>query len=198
MKKLTAILCAIMLLLGASGILAEGKGVQAPVSVTEKTVLWEHTMQENDENGNDVEVTVKVTIDPKSPITIQTFYAPDQAKDFYFAQISREGEPSSIILSLASAEMGAHANLNNATEEELKAYGEQMSMQFDEDKAQVTSFKSEGGNTYLVAQDGVQAIVSTIYEDFKIDMYQARSDFSPLTEEDRAFAVEIFQSIWTE
>jgi hypothetical protein len=198
MKKLIVLLCAMMLLVSASGILAEGTGIQAPVTVSEKTVLWEHTMQENDENGKDVEVTVKVTLEPKSPVTLQTFFGPEQAKDYYFAEISRKGEPSSIILSLTSAEMGAHANLNNATEEELKAYGEQMSMQFDENKAEVTTFKSEGGNTYIVAQDGVQAIVSTIYEDFKIDMYQARSDFSPLTEEDRAFAIEIFQSIWTE
>ena len=187
MKKLILALCAI-LVLGCCAAAAE--------SAPEKIILWEHTAKEIDEAGNEIEQPVKVTLETETPVEIDPMDNVD-VSDGFFATIRRDGV-APVVVSITPAEFGAHANLNNATEEQLKTFIAVVAQQYEEGKYTSEIQKTKSGNVYLAVGDETTRSVWQVYEDTMIEIIQFHEDFSPLTAEDQAFAIEILQGIWME
>ena len=187
MKKLILALCAI-LVLGCCAAAAE--------SAPEKIILWEHTAKEIDEAGNVIEQPVKVTLETETPVEISPMDNVD-VSDGFFATIRREGV-APVVVSITPAEFGAHANLNNATEEQLQMLINRIAEQFEEGSYNSGVTKTESGNVYVYAGDSTTRSILQVYEDTLLELIQFHDDFSDLTAEDQAFAVEVLQGIWME
>lgn len=181
MKK---ILCALLvaLMIFAVSAIAE-----------EKVTLWEHTSV-IDESG--ATQTVAVTLTMQSPMDITT---DDDAEvtDAYIGMLSRENVASVFVI-IQPAEIAAHANLNNATEEQLMEYINVIGEQYGDFVYEIQT--TESGNVYLAISDAAGTIreIWTIYEDTLIDILQCNEDFSELNADDQAFAIEVLQGIWFE
>ena len=162
---------------------------------TEKKItLWEHTIIEKDESGEVYTQPVKVTLTYKEPLTLREIE--NDLMDGYFGEMFREGV-APVTVAISPAEFGAHANLNDATDEELQAYLDAVAQQYEEGAhSEIT--KTESGNVYLAVGDGMTRSVWSVYEDTIIEIVQHHEDFSELTGEDQAFAIEILQGIWME
>ena len=186
MKKMILVLCAV-LALGCCTAFAEA---------VNKVVLWENTATEVDEAGNLLEQPVKVTLETAEPVEIEMIDEVD-VSDGFFAKIRRDGV-APVVVSITPADYGAHANLNKATEEQLQAFIAKVAEQFEEGKYVSEIKKTESGNTFLAVGDAVTRSVWTIYEDTLIEIIQYKEDFTELTAEDQAFAIEILQGIWME
>ena len=139
-------------------------------SAPEKVVLWEHTAKEMDADGNEIEQLAKGTLETKAPV----------------------------VVAISPADYGAHANLNNATEEQLQMLINRIAEQFEEGSYNSGVTKTESGNVYVYAGDSTTRSILQVYEDTLLELIQFHDDFSDLTEEDQAFAVEVLQGIWME
>ena len=190
MKKLLIALCAVLALTACAAFAEE-----AAEPATEKFVLWEHVAKEIDENGTEIDVPVKVTLETKGPVEI--FENEAEVIDGFIGRISREGY-APVTVTITAADYGPHANLNDATDEQLQLFIDSVAQQYEEGTYTSDILKTEGGNTYLAVGDSTVRSIWTIYEDTIMELIQYNDDFSPLTEEDQNFAIEIFQGIWTE
>ena len=187
MKKLIFVLCAVFALAAVTAF-AE--------SAPEKVVLWEHTAKEMDADGNEIEQLVQVTLETKAPVEINPIGTVD-VSDGFFAKISREGV-APVVVAISPADYGAHANLNNATEEQLQMLINRIAEQFEEGSYNSGVTKTESGNVYVYAGDSTTRSILQVYEDTLLELIQFHDDFSDLTAEDQAFAVEVLQGIWME
>jgi hypothetical protein len=118
------------------------------------------------------------------------------------ASVSREGL-ANVMIAISPAERGLHFNLNNYTDEMLADYIKSVAEANFPDGEYVSEVrKSEGGNTYVSVGNGYQETLSTIYDDLIMEFFLMHDpvggELVPLTDEDRAFNVEMFQSVWTE
>lgn len=162
-----------------------------------KVKLWDSTDYEAEE-GTDALPPVKVTLETKTPVVLVNFDSPEG----YFGMVARDGIAPAFI-SITPAHMGEHYNLNDYTVDMLMNYIKGVvDGSFDEDNYTSEILQSEGGNTYVAISDDTTRSISTIYDDFVMEIYQFNSDkegkIIPLTDADKAFALEIFQGIWTE
>ena len=194
MKKLIFMLC-LVFALSICTAFAETTAADT-ASAEEKIVLWEHMGKEVDENGKEFEQPVKVTLTLKTPVEIEPLENVDIA-DGYFAKMSR-GKLAPVRVTITPADYQAHANLNNATDEQLQLYIDIIAAQYDEEKVQSEIRKTESGNVYLAVGDEKIRSVWQIYEDTLIEIVQYHDDFEDLTAEDQNFAIEILQGIWME
>ena len=217
MKKLIFLLCAILALSGVT-VLAETDAVDATAAedvavettgdetsleestivVDGKVTLWESQVETE---GEEAPQTVKVTLETKTPVALIPMNLEDTTRG-YLAVISRD-DLAPVIVSISPAHMGPHYNLNDYTEEMLQDYIHGVvDGNYDEENYTAEILKSEGGNTYVAISDESTRSISTIYDDFVMEIYQFKMDedfnIVPLTDEDKAFALEIFQGIWTE
>jgi hypothetical protein len=189
MKKLILMLC-VILALGCTAAFAE--------EISGKVTLLQTTAIDLDEAGNEVERPVKVTLEVAEPVKLTVaFFDKDEG---YVGMVSRNNLAAAV--SVRPANRGPHHNLNEYTDEMLKAYVDEVAKNNFEPGYTYEVAKSEGGNTYVAITDGTTRSISTIYDDFFMEIYQLHADengvISGLTEEDNAFALEIFQGIWTE
>ena len=83
-------------------------------------------------------------------------------------------------------------------EEQLKTFIAVVAQQYEEGKYTSEIQKTKSGNVYLAVGDETTRSVWQVYEDTMIEIIQFHEDFSPLTAEDQAFAIEILQGIWME
>ena len=187
MKKLILALAAILALVSLTAFAEE--------AAEQKVVLWEHTAKETDEAGNEIEVPVKVTLTYKGELDISELDV--DLADGYFGMIRKEGV-APVTIAITPADYGPHANLNQATDEQLQQFIDAVAVQFEEGTYTSEIRKSESGNVYLAVGDGVTRSMWTIYEDTMMEIIQHRDDFSELTEEDLAFALDVGQGIWME
>lgn len=185
MNKRILALLAILALLCVSAIAEE------PFKVT----LWEHSTKDVDEAGNEIEVPVKVTLTLDTPVEINEIDT--EVNDGFFATISREGV-TPVTVAITPADFGPHANLNDATEEQLNLFMDVVAEQYDEATVIKEIRKTASENVYLCA--GVPSTYSIwqVYEDTIIEIIQNSEDMTDLTAEDQAFAVEVLQGIWME
>jgi len=194
MKKLMIALCLMLALSLCAGALAD------PVEVTGKVVLWETSSVEMDAQGNRVTNNVKITFEPKSPATLEA-YDLGASSDGYFCSITREGV-APVIVAISSADKEAHHNINNYSEEDMKLYIDSQTSDMEEGSYTTSVETSEGGNKYVVVDDAYSHSLVTIYDNYNMSVVQisANDDGSAktLTDADRAFALEVFQGIWTE
>ena len=166
-----------------------------------KVTLWDSSLVEVDETQADPLPSVKVTLETKAPVMLVDFGV-DEATLGYYGMVAREGTAPALI-SITPAHMGEHYNLNNYTMDMLMDYIHGIvDGNYDENNYTSEVLQSEGGNTYVAITDGTTRSISTIYDDFVMEIYQFNMDeegnIIPLTDEDKAFALEIFQGIWTE
>ena len=70
--------------------------------------------------------------------------------------------------------------------------------QFEEGSYNSGVTKTESGNVYVYAGDSTTRSILQVYEDTLLELIQFHDDFSDLTAEDQAFAVEVLQGIWME
>ncbi len=195
MKKLIVLLCMIFALSVCTAF-AETPAADTAASAEEKIVLWEHMAKEVDENGKEFEQPVKVTLTLKTPVNIDVIEEADIA-DGYFARMSR-GSLAPVTVAITPADIKAHANLNEATDEQLQIYIDTIAAQYEEGTAVSEIRKTESGNVYLAVGDTHIRSVWQIYEDTLIEIIQFHDDFEELTKEDQEFAIEILQGIWME
>ena len=201
MKKIICLLCA---LLAVGYISALAEETHESIEVNGKVVLWEHTSIIIDPEGEQYEEVTKVTLETGEPVLLTKVTVAEEAQDDIFMGIlSREGL-APVVASVSAANMGLHYNLNDYTEEMLQEYIHQVADgNFEEGAYTSEILKSEGGNTYVAVSDGQFRSISTIYDDFVMELYQFNYDeetgeFLDLTDADKAFALELFQGIWTE
>ena len=185
MKKLIFALCAILALSCITAMAEE------PFKVT----LWEHTAKDIDEAGNLIDVPVKVTLTLDTPVEINEIES--EVNDGFFATISREGV-TPVTVAITPADFGPHANLNDATEEQLNLYLDVVAEQYDEASVIKEIRKTASGNVYLCAGVPTTYSIWQVYEDTIIEIIQNSEDLTDLTAEDQNFAVEVLQGIWME
>ena len=185
MKKLIFALCAILALSCITAMAEE------PFKVT----LWEHTAKDIDEAGNLIDVPVKVTLTLDTPVEINEIES--EINDGFFATISREGV-TPVTVAITPADYGPHANLNDATEEQLNLYLDVVAEQYDEASVIKEIRKTASGNVYLCAGVPTTYSIWQVYEDTIIEIIQNSEDLTDLTAEDQNFAVEVLQGIWME
>ena len=188
MKKLIFALCAILMLASLTALAEESTDVF-------KVTLWEHTAKDVDEAGNEIEVPVKVTLTLDQPVEINE--QETEINDGFFAIVSREGV-NPIHLAITPADFGPHANLNNATEEQLNLYLDLIAQDYDENEVIRAIRKTPSENVYLCAGVPTNYEIWQMYEDTLIDILQNSADGSDLTVEDQNFAVEVLIGIWME
>ncbi len=186
MKKLIFALCAILML----GCLA------ASAEEAFKVTLWEHTAKDLDEAGNVIEVPVKVTLTLDTPVEINEIDT--EVNDGFFATISRDGVTPVTVTILPAEFEDPHANLNNATEEQLQLYLDVVAQQYDESKVIKQIRKTASENVYLCAGEPTTYSIWQVYENTVIEIIQNSEDGMDLTAEDQNFAVEVLQGIWME
>lgn len=192
MKKLIFVLCVIF----ALSLCTAFAEAPATESTEEKIVLWEHMSKEVDANGKEFEQPVKVTLTLKNPVNIEILERAD-ISDGYFAKMSR-GDVAPVTVTITPADIKAHANLNDATDEQLQTYIDAVAAQYEDGTVASEIRKTESGNVYLSVGDSKIRSVWQIYEDTLIEIIQFNDDFEDLTEEDQNFAIEILQGIWME
>lgn len=160
-----------------------------------KVTLWEHSTKDVDEAGNEIDVPVKVTLTLDTPVEINEIDT--EVNDGFFATIIREGV-TPVTVAITPADFGPHANLNDATEEQLNLFMDVVAEQYDEATVIKEIRKTASGNVYLCA--GVPSTYSIwqVYEDTIIEIIQNSEDMTDLTAEDQNFAVEVLQGIWME
>ena len=185
MKKLVFVLLAIFALSCITAMAEE------PFKVT----LWEHTAKDIDEAGNLIDVPVKVTLTLDTPVEINEIES--EINDGFFATISREGV-TPVTVAITPADYGPHANLNDATEEQLNLYLDVVAEQYDEASVIKEIRKTASGNVYLCAGVPTTYSIWQVYEDTIIEIIQNSEDLTDLTAEDQNFAVEVLQGIWME
>ena len=185
MKKLIFVLCAILALSCVTAMAEE------PFKVT----LWEHTAKDIDEAGNLIDLPVKVTLTLDAPVEINEIES--EVNDGFFATISREGV-TPVTVAITPADFGPHANLNDATEEQLNLFLDVVAEQYDEESVIKEIRKTASDNVYLCAGVATTYSIWQVYEDTIIEIIQNSEDMNDLTAEDQNFAVEVLQGIWME
>ena len=200
-KNLFAILVLVLALL-LSTAYAESAELSSQ-TVTGKTTLWSHEVELMDQADRMVTYPVNVTFEPKAPVELTIMPVADALKDeICIARVTREGL-GTVMIAISPANRGLHFNMNNYTEEMLADYIKAVAeANFADGQYTSEVCKSEGGNTYVRVGTEYQETLSTIYDDFSMEFYLMREpegdQLVPLTAEDHAFAVEMFQSVWTE
>ena len=200
-KNLFAILVLVLALL-LSTACAESAELSSQ-TVTGKTTLWSHEVELMDQADRMVTYPVNVTFEPKAPVELTIMPVADALKDeICIARVTREGL-GTVMIAISPANRGLHFNMNNYTEEMLADYIKAVAeANFADGQYTSEVCKSEGGNTYVRVGTEYQETLSTIYDDFSMEFYLMREpegdQLVPLTAEDHAFAVEMFQSVWTE
>ena len=185
MKKLILALCAILALSCFTAVAEEAF----------KVTLWEHTGKDLDEAGNVIEVPVKVTLTLDKPVEINEIET--DVNDGFFATISRDGV-TPVTVAITPADFGPHANLNDATEEELQLFLDVVAEQYDEASVIKAVRKTASENVYLCAGVPTTYSIWQVYEDTIIEIIQNSEDGEDLTVDDQNFAVEVLQGIWME
>ncbi|MBQ7486387.1 MAG: hypothetical protein IJT77_02715 [Clostridia bacterium] len=175
--------------------------------ISGKVTLWERTLVIMDQDGNQALMPVNVTLEVKDPVQITLLPVADELADQLFTSVvTREGV-GDVYISISPAERGLHYNLNDYTDEMLDEYIQSVvDNNYTEGTFRSEVLVSEGGNTYVMVEDDYSRTVSTIYEDFLMELYLIHPNtddpqnvvYEPLTDEDKAFCLEISQGIWTE
>lgn len=203
MKKNLFVILALVLAMLLSTAFAEGTGVGETKTVSGKITLWTHDVVIMDQADEMMTYPMNVTFEPKSPVELTILPVAEQLQnDICMASVSREGL-ANVMIAISPADRGLHFNLNNYTDEMLADYIKSVAEANFPDGEYVSEVrKSEGGNTYVSVGNGYQETLSTIYDDFIMEFFLMRDpvngELVPLTDEDRAFNVEMFQSVWTE
>ena len=185
MKKLILVLCAIFVLTCFSAVAEEAF----------KVTLWEHTGKDLDEAGNAIEVPVKVTLTLDNPVDINEIDT--DINDGFFAVISRDGV-TPVTVAITPADFGPHANLNDATDEDLQLFVDVVAEQYDENTVIKGVRKTASGNVYCYAGVPTTYSIWQVYEDTIIEIIQNSENGEDLTVDDQNFAVEVLQGIWME
>lgn len=203
MKKNLFVILALVLAMLLSTAFAEGTGVGETKTVSGKITLWTHDVVIMDQADEMMTYPMNVTFEPKSPVELTILPVAEQLQnDICMASVSREGL-ANVMIAISPADRGLHFNLNNYTDEMLADYIKSVAEANFPDGEYVSEVrKSEGGNTYVSVGNGYQETLSTIYDDFIMEFFLMHDpvdgELVPLTDEDRAFNVEMFQSVWTE
>jgi len=203
MKKNLFVILALVLAMLLSTAFAEGTGVGETKTVSGKITLWTHDVVIMDQADEMMTYPMNVTFEPKSPVELTILPVAEQLQnDICMASVSREGL-ANVMIAISPADRGLHFNLNNYTDEMLADYIKSVAEANFPDGEYVSEVrKSEGGNTYVSVGNGYQETLSTIYDDFIMEFFlmhdPVNGELVPLTDEDRAFNVEMFQSVWTE
>jgi hypothetical protein len=203
MKKNLFVILALVLAMLLSTAFAEGTGVGETKTVSGKITLWTHDVVIMDQADEMMTYPMNVTFEPKSPVELTILPVAEQLQnDICMASVSREGL-ANVMIAISPADRGLHFNLNNYTDEMLADYIKSVAEANFPDGEYVSEVrKSEGGNTYVSVGNGYQETLSTIYDDLIMEFFlmhdPVNGELVPLTDEDRAFNVEMFQSVWTE
>ena len=203
MKKNLFVILALVLAMLLSTAFAEGTGVGETKTVSGKITLWTHDVVIMDQADEMMTYPMNVTFEPKSPVELTILPVAEQLQnDICMASVSREGL-ANVMIAISPADRGLHFNLNNYTDEMLADYIKSVAEANFPDGEYVSEVrKSEGGNTYVSVGNGYQETLSTIYDDVIMEFFLMHDpvdgELVPLTDEDRAFNVEMFQSVWTE
>lgn len=203
MKKNLFVILALVLAMLLSTAFAEGTGVGETKTVSGKITLWTHDVVIMDQADEMMTYPMNVTFEPKSPVELTILPVAEQLQnEICMASVSREGL-ANVMIAISPADRGLHFNLNNYTDEMLADYIKSVAEANFPDGEYVSEVrKSEGGNTYVSVGNGYQETLSTIYDDLIMEFFLMHDpvdgELVPLTDEDRAFNVEMFQSVWTE
>lgn len=201
-KNLFAVLLLVLAML-LSVAVAENTNVPETQTVSEKINLWSHDVVIMDQAGEMTTYPLNVTFEPKAPVELTILPVAEQLQnEIFMATVSREGL-ANVMIAISPADRGLHFNLNNYTDEMMNDYILSVAADNFPDGEYVSEVrKSEGGNTYVSVGTEYQETLSTIYDDFVMEFFLMHDpvdgELVPLTEEDRAFNVEMFQSVWTE
>lgn len=200
-KNLFAILVLVLAMLLSTAV---AENMEAEIkTVSEKITLWTHDVVIMDQADEMTTYPLNVTFEPKAPVELTVLPVAEQLKDqIYIASVTREGV-GNVMIAISPADRGLHFNLNDYTDEMLADYIKSVAeANFPDGDYTSEVRKSEGGNTYVSVGTEYQETLSTIYDDLTMEFFLMRDpengELIPLTDADRAFAVEMFQSVWTE
>ncbi|MBQ8093258.1 MAG: hypothetical protein IJ242_06755 [Clostridia bacterium] len=199
-KNMFAVLLLVLALL-CSAAFAESEKLPSE-TVSEKVNLWSHNVVVMDQAGETATYPITCTFEPKAPVELTVLPVADLLKDqIYICSVTREGV-GDVMIALSPADRGLHFNLNDYTDEMLADYIQSVAeANFAEGEYTAEVMVSEGGNTFVRVGTDYQETLSTIYDDFTMEFYLQHIEgdaLQVLTEEDKAFAIEMFQSVWTE
>lgn len=204
MKKLLFALIAILVLI-SSAACAEDAALPTE-EVTGMIDLWTYTFAIEDQAGNEAQLPLRVTFEPKAPVTLTRYVSTEDMTDgICVVNVTREGL-ADVMISISPANRGLHFNLNDYTDTMLEEYIQAIvEGNFQEGQYEAEVRKSEGGNTYVRIGDANMEILSTIYDDFTMEFFLSNIEVDAegnvtlhaLTDADRAFAEEMFASVWT-
>ena len=203
MKKIIVILIAVIALLCTVAYADE----LVTREINGKVSLWEREITLTDLHGKEARMPILITLKVKEPVKLTLLPAVEAYTDqVYMAKVEREGVAQAYI-AVTSAKRGLHHNLNNYTNEKLQEYiNSVIYTSFDSENSRSEVRESAGGNTYVMVDADYARMLSTIYENFRIEIYLTKPNtsdpnnivFEPLTDKDKAFGLEIFQGIWLE
>ncbi|MBQ8094026.1 MAG: hypothetical protein IJ242_10690 [Clostridia bacterium] len=185
MKKLIFVLC-IIFSLSCFAALAEEE--------SNTISLWQHTFIDEDENGNQVEQTVEITLTTAEPVELTIIQ--NDVNDGFIGIVSRKGV-APVSIDVYPADVVLHANLKNATEEQRQILIDYMAEQYEEGQYTVDTQTLEDGNVYIgVGVSNIRSVL-TVIENIEMELIQAHFEehFEDLTTEDHAFATEILKGI---
>ena len=172
-------------------------------TVSEKIALWEHDVVVVDQKEQSTSYPLVVTLEPKAPVELTVLpVAENLSSEVFVCKVTREGV-GDVMIAVSPANRGLHYNLNDYTQEMLDEYIRSVvEGNYAEGTYTAEVLTSEGGNTFVRVGTEYQETLSTIYDDFTMEFQlthlSEENTLEPLTEEDHAFAIEIFQSVWTE
>lgn len=171
MKKVSLLLCLVLALM---------LGIQAASAQT-VTLL---------STGN-----ILVTLDLRAGDTAD---APSTASgDVTRVTVHRPG-CADVVVSVAYADTENTKSLSDMTEQELNAM--KAALLEDYPGADILTRTTTAGTLYLLADvhgDYDLHNMFTLFEGFYIELFQYHEDFSPMTEQDDAFLLDVLQGIWT-
>ncbi len=182
MKKLIFVLCVILSLSCVAAFAEE-----------QTLLLWQHTFVEEQENGEKVEQTVEITLTTAEPIEMNIIQ--NDVNDGFIAIVSRAGF-APVSIDVYPADVGLHANLRDASEEDRQMLIDYMAEQFEEGTYTIENQEIDG-NVYIGLGTSNIRSVMTVIENVEMELIQAHFEehFADLTEEDQAFATEILKGI---
>lgn len=200
-KNLFTVLILVLAMLLSTAVAGNAESLSETVSG--KINLWTHDVVIMDQAGEQITYPMNVTFEPKAPVEMTRLPVADSLKDeICIVNVTREGV-GNVMIAISPANRGLHYNLNDYTDEMLDEYIKSVAeASFAEGSYTAEVRKSEGGNTYVSIGDEYQETLSTIYDDFTMEFYIMRDlengQMVALTDEDHAFVIEMFQSVWTE
>ena len=190
MKKILFVLCMIFALTCCA---AFAENAAETAAEPEKVVLWEHTSKEENEAGEAIDKTMTVTLSLAAPYDLYEIEA--NVTDGYIGKITRTGL-APVVVTIFPFDIDGITDLSHVPDEQVELYAKMIGQQFENFTWEKSV--SESNDVFVTVGDEYTSSTSTVYSSMQLEILQYREDGEKLTDADKAFAVEVFNAVWTE